>query len=714
MVGAPAQARAPRTLRNRTERLTATVALATYLGLALAVTWPWVLDPGSTLYGVRGGDLTANVAQFQQFADERQLPFLPGALESLNAPEGLESPWALHLAGVGSAATIFVLSVLFGSVAAHGIVAIGGYVGSAFAMFLFARRITGHAGAAFVAGLAFGFWPYSYGTGWTWPHYIQSWVFVLLAWRMLVAAEQPTIRNGLLAGGATVVAMTWIQYNLLIAGVLYVTLALGALGYGRLRGTLGAQGRAQAAAAAVVVVVAAGVLLAAVSQDFRGAPTRTAADAVSNSARPLMYLLPGSRHPLLGSSVGDWLEDKYPNPLFDPTSTAAFANIYLGIPLMLIGLGGMAFALAALVRRRRTGGMLEPPAGVGLMAMCVGAVGLLFSAPPQVRVLGISVPLPYQAVAEVTTVFRVAHRFALLAMIGLCVLVAIGLSRVLRGRGLAFQAIALASVAVVVGVDLWARPQPVTSELGRPKIYELLKGQAPGIVAEYPFRGAGWTQNVESLYQPVHGHPLFTGYDPGTEADSRKSELQYLSERRTAPLLARYGVRYIIVHDAGEGHPRSVPKPGELVPGARLIGQTEDSALYRLVSRPAAVTSYAVSGFNGPEGRPPGVVRWLGENGGRIELVAPCRPCVGEVVFRSGTFARPRLLTVRNRAGRVIHRQSIDGPGETVRFAIGFSRRTTMVFSTDPPPDRINEMLGGKDTRFFGVFVSVPVRLGLR
>jgi hypothetical protein len=493
-----------------------------------------------------------------------------------------------------------------------------------------------------------------------------------------------------------------------------VTLALAALGYGRLSRTLRAQARTQAVAAAVVGVVAAGVLLAAVSQDFRGAPTRTAADAVSNSARPLMSLLPGSRHPLLGDSIGEWLEDKYPNPIFDPTSTAAFANIYLGIPLMLIGLGGLVWTLATLVRRRRTGGILEPPAAVGVVAMCVGAVGLAFSAPPQAQVLGITVPLPYKAVAEVTTVFRVAHRFALLAMLALCVLVAIGLSRVLRGRGLAFQGVALASVTLVIGVDLWARPQPVTSEVGRPKIYELLNRQPPGTVAEYPFRGAGWTQNVESLYQPVHGHPLFTGYDPGTESDSRKSELQYLGQPRTAPLLARYGVRYVIVHNAGEAHPRSVPQPGEPVPGARLIGQAEDSALYRVVARPATVTSYAVSGFNGPEGQPPGVVRWLGENGGKIELVAPCEPCVGDVVFRSGSFARPRLLTIRDPAGRVLHRESIQGPGQTVRFPIRFSRRTTLAFSTDPPPDRINEVLGGEDTRFFGVFVSVPVRLQRR
>ena len=113
----------------------APLAFAAYLAFALFITWPWVLDPADTLYGVVG-DLTSNVAGFQQLAEERQAPFLPGRLTEINAPEGVTNNWALHVAAFGSSTTLWLLSLAIGSVAAHGVVAVSGYTLSAFAMFL--------------------------------------------------------------------------------------------------------------------------------------------------------------------------------------------------------------------------------------------------------------------------------------------------------------------------------------------------------------------------------------------------------------------------------------------------------------------------------------------------------------------------------------------------------------------------------------------------
>ena len=213
---------------------------------------------------------------------------------------------------------MFTLSLAFGSVAAHGLTTVLGLTLTAFAMFLLLRRITGHFGVALVIGLAFGFWPYTYVIGWTWPPYVHLWVFVLLFWRMLVLSEQPTIRNGLLAGGATAVAMTWIQYNLLIAGVLYATMAAVALVRAWSSRTLRSQIRAQVAAAAVVVVSGGCGPGRGGRLGLQGLPARAADDAVSASARPLMYLLPGPNHPLFGDSIGDWLDAQVRRPCLRP------------------------------------------------------------------------------------------------------------------------------------------------------------------------------------------------------------------------------------------------------------------------------------------------------------------------------------------------------------------------------------------------------------
>jgi hypothetical protein len=53
------------------------------------VTWPWVLDPGSTLYSLEGGDLTAHVLKFsssRKGASVRFLVTFAAARRSHSAP----------------------------------------------------------------------------------------------------------------------------------------------------------------------------------------------------------------------------------------------------------------------------------------------------------------------------------------------------------------------------------------------------------------------------------------------------------------------------------------------------------------------------------------------------------------------------------------------------------------------------------------------------
>jgi hypothetical protein len=705
-------ARAAHVVAARTGRLSTrtqvAIALCLYLGIAVFVTWPWITDPADVVYGVGGGDQTAGIASMQQYADARQPPFLPGRLQDLDAPEGLQPSWAVHIAGIGSSTALWGLSLAIGSVAAHGLTAVLGKAVSAFAMFLLLRRITGHFGVALVIGLAFGFWPYTYATAWTWPHYSHLWVFVLLFWRMLVLSEEPTVRSGLLAGGAAVVAMTWIQYNLLIGSVLFATMAGVALIRAWSSGTLRPQIRAQLVAGAVVVVTAVTVVVAAASQDFVGVPARAADDAVTNSARPLMYLLPGPDHPVFGDSVGDWLERKYVGPVGDTSSTATYATIYVGVPLLLLALAGIVHFARGLIRSPH-GARGRPWLWETGAALTVGFVALLFSAPPSIHVLGVSVPMPYTLVNEITTAFRVAHRFAVVAMMGICIVAAVGLGALLRNRSGPPQALALIAIAAVLLVDLWAVPEPRTTRLSSPPIYHLLARQPQGIVVEYPYRDAGWVDAEESLQQDTHEHPLFKGFAQGTETQSRKVELEHLLEPRTVPDLARYGVRYVIIHEASPAHPESLPHPGERprVRGLRYIGGDRRSALYRITAAPSKYTTYASAGFSIPEGEWPNSLRWLSDNGAKLLILGSCAPCSGTLEFSSGTFARDRVLVIRNAQGRVVYHGTIVAKAKRIRISLRFSQRMELSFATDPPPDQINKVMGGgEDTRRIGVFVS--------
>jgi hypothetical protein len=171
------------------------------------------------------------------------------------------------------------------------------------------------------------------------------------------------------------------------------------------------------------------------------------------------------------------------------------------------------------------------------------------------------------------------------------------------------------------------------------------------------------------------------------------------------PDLARYGVRYVVVHDSA---PRLayIPKPGARVPGLTYIGGSREAALYRVTAPASKFTTYARTGFNAPEGEPPGVVRWLSENGGTLEVLGDCDDCEGVLTFYSGAFARERTLTIRDAQGGLVFEGTIGGTARKIRLPLSFSRRATLSFATDPPPDQVNEFVPGDDTRSFGVFIA--------
>ena len=683
-----------------TRRAQAGWAFAFYVAMALFVTWPWVLHPGSTLFGVSGGDLTGGVAPYQQFANALHPPFIPGRIPEFNAPYGLVLTWSLYLAGVGSSAALWLLSVAFGSVAAFGLMAICGFSLSAFAMFLLVRHITGHPGAAFAVGLAYGFWPYTYGTGWTWPHYIQLWVFVLLTWRMLVVAETPTLRNGFWAGLAALFAMTWIQYNWLLGGVLFITLSVVALARSAIVHQLLEQVAAQLLAAAMIAVSIGAIIGAASADGYAGVPVRSAGDSIVNSARPAEYLVPGPLNPIFGSVTKGWIARHFSGPGGHPPTSATYSAIYLGIPLLLFATLGAFWTLRPIWRRpRRWRGDRREFAGI--TALVVGVTAFIFSLPPEITVLGHNIPTPYYVVNQLTTVFRVAERFATILMLAVCVLAGLALTRLLSGRQIVVQCVAVAAVSLVFAVDLMAVPTPRTTRVVVAPIYQQLARQPPGIVAEYPLAPQDLALTIDAVRPDMPQHPEFAGYDPGSLSESRKDELLFLDAPRTVPDLAAYGVRYVIA-DAGD-------VPTRTPPGLQRIADAGGSVLYRVTAPLPKFVSFADTGFNLTEGDSPGV-RWMAAEGAALWLWGACNPCDGTVTFGSGTFVQPRELAIYDPDNNLLLRKLIRTAAEPVSVHVQFSGSTYLKFFTNPPPVPVARFVKTADTRWFAIYVGQPVR----
>lgn len=689
---------------SRLPRRQAVLAGAAYLGFALAITWPFAIAPGSTLFGGVGSDLTAAVVRFRELADAAQPPFLPGRMPDLDAPEGLTTQWALEFSSLPSSTLLWLSSLAFGGIAGYGLLPIVNFAGSALAMFLLARWLTGSAGAGFVAGVAFGFWPFAYSSA-NVP-FGSGFILVILVWRMLVVLREPTIRNGLIAGLAGVLVVAWTQYWILIGGVLYAVLAGFVLLRARSRGQTASQLRAQAAAGAVVACWLIAVAIIGSVSGFTDVPVRSGDDSVFYSARVPMYVVPGPHHPLLDGATAGFLRERY----FTPGATAIYAPIYVGLTTLALALAGLALTARDRVTRRSDNGSGE----IVFLGVALVLVAGVFSGPPEVQVLGTTIKTPAGLVADFTSVFRVASRFAILVMLGLCLLLSVGVSSILRGRSRAAGAVVVSVLAVLVAVDLWSREPPGPTDVHYPSVLTRLADRPAGIVIEYPVLAAVNSGSDTTFNQQAHGNPIVNGSRRDTPSESWKLELQALQDPRTVSELARVGVRYVVVREldlAAQG----VPAAGSQIAGLRLLDRDSYGALYEVTARPARTAVHAMSGFTLPEGDPVRFIRWMTRSEGEIRVTAGCARCEGDLRFTAGTFATPRRLTVLNEAGEVVARETISSAGQSVRVPVRFERTTVVTLQIDPPPQAPADLdPANPDTRPLGIFVSYPIRFDER
>jgi hypothetical protein len=686
-------------------------AAALYFGLACFITWPIPIHPGSRVFGNIGGDLTADMSYYRVLAHAHTIPFLPGTVHAFNAPEGRSTQWALNFSALPSSALLWLGALTIGSVATFGYWGILSFTLTGLSMFLFVRWLTGSWQAGIVAGLAFGFWPYQF-VGMNEPQG-DSWILVLLVWRMLVAIERPTTRNGLLAGAATVLALFWVQYFLIIAGVTWAVLVACALVLGWRRHDLAAQLRTQVAGAVPVLVGLAALFIVGFATSFSSVPARGFDQLVRFAARPTMYLLPDPYNPFLGALTKPIIVREY----FSRTSTVSYNDIYLGVSVMLLSVVGLWLLVRSIRRRGVALALADRRILAAVLLSITALVALAFSAPPKVSIGGLHLPMPMDVVSHFTTAFRVTARFAVIVMLGLCVLMGFALSELLpRIRTNSTRLLVVAGIGVVVTCDLWARPPYPISHIHPPSVYRALAHQPAGVYAEYPLQdGYDFPDSYPPFYQAYAGrHDLFNGYFPGTTSESRKLELSFLLANYTVPELSELGVRYLMV-DRATPPPPLYPRPGAKIPGARLIATDSYGSLYRITAKPPAVSSFAISGFAPPAHLRTGNWHWMTATTGQIEIVRKgALPALAQITFAAGSFRQARHLRVTDGTGRRLYSGVISPTQTEVSFDATIGNRIVLNLTISPGPVSPHSVDPSNPITWpLGILMSDPVSIRL-
>ncbi len=636
---------------------------------AIFLTWPLVLDLESRIYGVVG-DSAGAIAVYRELTENGIFPFAPGTFTDFNGPDGLPVRWTLNIATFPATASLYLLSLLLGPVAAINVYILLGYVLSGVAMFLLVRRLLGHAGVAFLAGFAWAFYPFVVIKGQGHVDFVHGWVLVVPLWRLLELTERPTRRNGVWAGLALVLALAWTPYHILFAGVMAAALAVTALVVAWDRGIL------QPTATALAVAFAIGISwLGAMTLLNQAAPrsevrSHTLGEADRYAARVDEYVVPSAQHPLLGDQAREFRESH----LHD--SNPAENVLY-------VGMGVLALALLGLVAGLREGGRWQL---LSLAGAALVVAGFSFSLQPVVNLLGIDVNTPTRLLYEFTTTWRIFSRLVVVVMLGLVLLAAIGALWLVRRRAPATQAAVLALLLVVVAGDLWARQPVRTTKIDVPPTYERLARMPDGLTAEYPLVGAEGAFYGDIFYQAWHEKQVVNGYLPGSSEERRALNLAFPARRSTANDLKALGVRYVLVRrDVPFG---GVRKSRRLGPPYRLVTEDPYIGLYEIDVRSPRALVHLDGGFSATQRGLAGIYNWLLDESGTIQLFGSCAPCKGFLVLTIESNGRPRDVEITTPDGTVVasHRQLHLG---SVRLPITFNKRIDLRIEASPGPEQI-------------------------
>ncbi len=181
-------------------------ALLGYVCVALVFAWPLLAHLGDALPGPIGGDTGVYVWNLWVFRHEivehGRFPFFTSEILALT--QG--TPLTLHNYTSLANVMAFPLLPLIGTVATFNLLLIASGVISAFAAFVFLRRLSGDPTAAWIGGLLFGFSPYM--TSRSMGHFslVQAAALPAFALALDRVRERPTTGRAAVAGALVAVA----------------------------------------------------------------------------------------------------------------------------------------------------------------------------------------------------------------------------------------------------------------------------------------------------------------------------------------------------------------------------------------------------------------------------------------------------------------------------------------------------------------------------
>lgn len=449
-----------------------------------------------------------------------------------------------------------LLAIGVSPIALTNLFGLAGFVSSACAAYVLARRLTGHTGAGIVAGIIFAFAPYRMAHL---PHLELQWAqwipLAFWAWHRVMASNRA--RDGALCALFVLLQLfSSIYYGIFLALTLVIVSGATIVAARRLPGPRAIAGLA----VGLAITAAAATWYARPYEQVKAQlGERDPGETAHYSARPIHFFTPVSGSYLYG---GDPRQRSDEFTLFPGATTLVLAGAALVPPLSPVA----------------------GPYAAGLVFTGIGAAGMNT---PIYRWLREWVP-PLRGL-------RVPARFAAVMLLMLGTLAASGVAKA-AARWNRRPVLVTALPIVLLVVEFSARPmESYALSASPPPVYRWLAQQPPTTILEMPAPTPSTLPLYDSIYMywsTWHWHTLINGYS-GHYAPRYPHLLGVLPrlDRDTVRALGTTDVKYILLHRElfAPGKYERVTAAFELNPAFRFVTSSLDDygevRVYEFVGR---------------------------------------------------------------------------------------------------------------------------------
>ena len=575
-------ARLVRWLRN--DRV---MALGVFVTVAVYLTFPVALRPGSFIIGRPFEDAFESIWYLGWYKQALfDLHVSPLFVSGIFYPSGWDLRYTIFPPVYPIA--LSPLTAIVGPVASYNLAMLASCVFMAYGMYRLARSIGANGGGGTMAGGAVAFYPQRGG-------YLGGHFNFLLGSMWL-----PWILYGVLHAARSVHRARWITftfsaYVLSISGAWQfafiggLVLLIGGLGYwfSSIRRELKAWIKPVAIGAIVAGAIAAPVVLGALAaRNELGSVAEFSFNDAENTITSLERLIvPSGINPMF------WDFARTTFPLTNGQDSVVALG-YIPIALMLYATIkgprsnhraiGLALSIAGVILMLGLtlhwwGKPILLPLSAGLADHAHNffqSIGL----PLMVNDQGLQIPMPALLIYWLLPISRSFHHFGrwgLVASLGVAMLAAMGLTKLIEARSLKARTIVGSAALLLLVVEFNTQPlhDTITTDQMHRTVDDWLAAQPEqSVIIEYPFP---YTLKGQSLYYTLaHHQKIVNGYSivPPAGFIAIRPALEKWPAPETLDLLQRIGVRYILVHSFRNDNFEDVQLPALLAnPRQQLI-----------------------------------------------------------------------------------------------------------------------------------------------